>query len=418
MTPNRPQIIISNEFQKTAQTGEYADQIFSEEVLKDLSLRITGRSDFDIKFLSKLERNPYNGFGYNKGRLAYIIYENEITIITFPPLKIGSRNSPFQTIGTAVHSLFLLEENVEYSMYKKKLKYYFVHREGNLQTAYANFMFRAMASAGIEIVNPEYVNKIFAPFSTVEDLIRAKNELREKNSSNKSSHVSLDSDSNIEVYAKTYGANKYESLLLILSCYKMLSDNQKILVYEISDNSLTKLPKGSRDILAFYGIEINENDLTIKNAIRESGKTLRSFRSPQFISSMLDIHGPKCCHICDCDIPQLIEAAHIWPVASIKSVLDMTDDDKYRTTNDGHNGLWLCRNHHKLFDSNLLVILNDFKLYFNHASLIEQSNLDYLLDSIRNISLSHLIADTQKSLSYLAKRNAAINLSENYELVG
>ena len=43
-----------------------------------------------------------------------------------------------------------------------------------------------------------------------------------------------------------------------------------------------------------------------------------SLRSPQYIFNLLERLGPKKCVFCNCEIPQLIEGAHVWSVADIK----------------------------------------------------------------------------------------------------
>lgn len=85
---------------------------------------------------------------------------------------------------------------------------------------------------------------------------------------------------------------------------------------------------------------------------------------------------PTWCIVCGNDNPRILEAAHIWDVSSIKNATaedvdnflrindlnDLIDSEnkhknelffkKYCLTNSGDNGVWLCSNHHGLFDSN------------------------------------------------------------------
>lgn len=82
------------------------------------------------------------------------------------------------------------------------------------------------------------------------------------------------------------------------------------------------------------------------------------------------------CYLCGCEIENILEAAHLWGVADIKNssaqeindvlardhMKDLIDPEsghatepyykKYVLANSGDNGIWLCSNHHGLFDSN------------------------------------------------------------------
>lgn len=84
---------------------------------------------------------------------------------------------------------------------------------------------------------------------------------------------------------------------------------------------------------------------------------------------------PTWCVVCGNDNPRILEAAHIWDVSSIRNATEETIDNfltvndlsdlidseskhknelffkKYCLTNSGDNGVWLCSNHHGLFDS-------------------------------------------------------------------
>lgn len=79
------------------------------------------------------------------------------------------------------------------------------------------------------------------------------------------------------------------------------------------------------------------------------------------------------CYLCGCEVEEILEAAHLWPVSAIKkcpnavindlinntSLKNIIPDDcnerfykKYLLANSGDNGIWLCSNHHGLFDNN------------------------------------------------------------------
>lgn len=62
----------------------------------------------------------------------------------------------------------------------------------------------------------------------------------------------------------------------------------------------------------------------------------------------------KKCALCGCKIERIIQAAHIYPVADIRKRHDLDFSAKFKLAVDGDNGIWLCENHHKLFDSGLI----------------------------------------------------------------
>ena len=78
-------------------------------------------------------------------------------------------------------------------------------------------------------------------------------------------------------------------------------------------------------------------------------------RSPKFIYNLLSkFDGEKKCVLCGCKIEEVVQAAHIYPIASIRKRSDLTFDRKFELATDGDNGIWLCENHHKLFDRGLI----------------------------------------------------------------
>ncbi|MGL4951376.1 MAG: HNH endonuclease, partial [Mycoplasma sp.] len=64
-------------------------------------------------------------------------------------------------------------------------------------------------------------------------------------------------------------------------------------------------------------------------------------RRYQHLFSKLIFNRDSKCKICCLDQPYLLEAAHIKPYSKCS-----TDIERY----DQHNGILLCRNHHKMFD--------------------------------------------------------------------
>ena len=106
--------------------------------------------------------------------------------------------------------------------------------------------------------------------------------------------------------------------------------------------------------------------------------------------------------MCSCNIDAIIQGAHIWPVAYIKADNTLTIDEKWDMATDGNNGLWLCENHHKLFDRNLITICdtNGAIHYSDKLEIEEQNYLDTV--TLKYISKSFI---TEKFSEYLKRRN-------------
>lgn len=99
---------------------------------------------------------------------------------------------------------------------------------------------------------------------------------------------------------------------------------------------------------------------------------------------MLNTLGQKKCSLCGCIVQQLIQGAHIWPVASIKKRADLTFDEKFEFATSGNNGLWMCENHHKLFDANLLMLKKTGEVELSSSlSIDEQSYIKKITEDTK-----------------------------------
>jgi len=107
------------------------------------------------------------------------------------------------------------------------------------------------------------------------------------------------------------------------------------------------------------------SDLTLEQEEYENNDSLRS---PAFIYNLLEKLGDKKCALCECEIPQLIQSAHIWPVANIKRTNNINQGQKLQSAIDGDNGIWLCNNHHRLFDINMILINEEGRLNTSQTS--------------------------------------------------
>ena len=384
----KPHFTIKNKFQKRS---ELYEDILTSNILRDVCRKITGRTDYTVNFDDE---------GYNKGSLATLEYGDSISYISFSEFdRIKSRNSFFQSFPTA-----LVKYHQEANIHKKIL-FYFLPPNGNIQTAYFIFMYRLMKTTGTVFLNEaEYLDNEIAPFNSVADIIAQRDLNRGRNKGNASTYVTIDENDILQIFGKTFGANKYETALLALAIHQITPYSMEL--YEIQEGNLVRLPEDARNVIISLGINVITSDLILE---REEFETNNSLRSPTYLYNLLEKLGDKKCSLCDCEIPQIIQGAHIYPVASIKRANNISQDRKLDLAIDGDNGIWLCNNHHKLFDINVLYIASDGRL--KQKTEIEINHEEY----IRGITTSRQLSTdilTPTFIDYLNKRNRNLNFSE------
>ncbi len=381
-----PHFTIKNRFQKRS---ELYEDILTRDILRDVSLRITGRPDFTVDF---------DNDGYNKGRLATLEYQGTIIYISFSEFEIRSRNSFFQSFPSA-----LVRYHQETST-NKRICFYFLPPNGNIQTDYFIFMYRLMKTAGTEFLNEaDHLTTPITPFNSVADIIALRDLNRSRNTGNASTYVTVNENDTLQIYGKTYGANKYETTLLCLAIYEITQYEMEL--YEIQEGNLRLLPALARQVIIARGVTVITSDLTLEQEEYEANDSLRS---PTYTYNLLEKLGDKKCVLCDCEIPQIIQGAHIWPVVSIKRANNINQDRKLQYAIDGDNGIWLCNNHHKLFDINMLLITDDGQI--KYKTNIEENHEDYICDVTSNHQIPNQIL-TQSFVEYLDKRNRLLDES-------
>jgi len=134
----------------------------------------------------------------------------------------------------------------------------------------------------------------------------------------------------------------------------------------------------------------------------------------QYIYNLLEKLGDKKCALCECDIPQIIQGAHIWPVADIKKENHLTQDEKLNLALDGDNGLWLCNNHHKLLDSHIIKLFEDSSV--KHKMTLTESQNNYLnrFTTIRKLPENIV---NGRMVEYIVKRNQNIPEEEYADFI-
>lgn len=364
----------------------YSD-FLTEDILKDVCLRVTGSEHYTYEFDDE---------GYNIGRMAVLEYAGAKIYISFSETEARGRNSSFQSVPSALNRYILDNQG------NKRMYFYFLPCSGNRETNYFLFMYRLMKTAGIEFLNEqEFLSQQIQPFITIEDIIASRNANRVSNRSNNPTYITQSSERVTQIFGKTYGASKYETTLLCVALSRLTPS--QIEVYQICEQNLSVLPKLSRQAIELLGqVKLIPTDLTMERIHFEETNSLRS---PLYIFNLLAKLGPKKCAFCGCEIPELIEGAHIWPVEEIKKEAAVSFDEKLKWATDGDNGLWLCGNHHKMLDTNLLRI--DEHGNIEYRDDLEENCKDYIERTTPNkILVSSFL--TAAFVIYLQKRNASI----------
>lgn len=349
---NTPHFVIKANLQKSKITGVYFSDVVTPKVLEDVCYRITGQTAFTYKYVGNEYQDLFLEKSYNKGRMAVMQYKDTVSYISFSELEIGGRNSSVQSVPTAFNLYFINPYP------KKRLYYYFLNVSGNAETDYQVLIYRLMNTVGFEFLNVgENLIRRIQAFNSVEDIIFNRKINAGKNRSNNSTFITKGHAGEIEIYGKTYGANKYETSLICYALSALWQQGQHIKLYEVLEGDLKELPEASLDVIRKMGIiDVIPTDMTLERRIFDGKET--SLCSPRYIYNLFNKLGNKHCALCDCEIPELIQGAHILPVATIKRMYLIPIEKRLEFALDGENGLWLCENHHKMFDEGMISFNN------------------------------------------------------------
>jgi len=251
------------------------------------------------------------------------------------------------------------------------------------------------------------LNKSNLSFSSFNKYIKDIAYISKKNSSNIPSFLQCEEKANCdkngnkfymtEKYTYTFkslSAQGYDSLLRIW-CMKTLADKENTKIEFILGKQYFAFEEEQQKIAdkltnpiiqtldkANIQIELLTNETFMKEKAKADNVFLNyrkenKLRNQNLFRNNIRKKGiPMECSVCGKDNPILLDAAHIWEVNSIEhapakeindfiKIYDLNDlidksskykNDiffkKYSLINSGENGIWLCKNHHKLFDEN------------------------------------------------------------------
>lgn len=186
-------------------------------------------------------------------------------------------------------------------------------------------------------------------------------------------------------------------------------------LYNICEQDLTRLPQSSLNTINAIGnIQIHDTSITLEKRIFINQAKNNEFRSPIYQRNLLQRLGRKHCALCGCEIPEIIQGAHVWGVAEIARDDHFSDDIKFNHAISGENGLWLCQNHHKLFDSHYLSFNMDGHILV--PSNLRTEDGQFIRAITQNESLDNQIM-TENFKWYLSQRNSIRDYSHYQRLV-
>lgn len=354
-----PNILVKDNSQKGGY--KYSD-ILTPNILADICRLTTGTNEYTVTFDDE---------GYNKGRLVVIEHNNSVIYVSLSEHDaVTSRNSFFQSLTTAFTSY-----NADPRPNKRIAFYFMPNMVGSVETEYFRFMYRLMATNGVAFINARtFLTHSIVAFQSADDIIAARRINRDRNSSNNSTYITRGAHNTIQIYGKTYGASKKETVLLCLAVARLANNVE---LYEICENDLTELPAPDLEaIRQFRNVNIIPTNRTMERRLFDANP---NYRSPMFTYNLFEKCGDKECAFCNCKISEIIEGAHIWSVASIRRTERLSIEERLENALNGNNGLWLCQNHHKMFDENLItltengIIVYSQQLSETYRTFIEQT---------------------------------------------
>ncbi|HEL2594969.1 TPA: HNH endonuclease [Streptococcus suis] len=394
-----PKFVIKNSMNKSSSTGIYFKDIIAESDLEKICYNLTGKFEYSVDFVENDYEDDFLERSYNKGRLGILHYQNNVYYICFSDNSNSGRNSSLQSVSTAFNKFYVNKHP------EKELVFYFLPSLSNYATNYHIFMYRLMATAGFKFINTpkELVNSL-QPFTSIDDIILSRKANSERNKGNNATYILKNNPHVYEVYGKTFGANKYETSLICYAISAIALETDKITLFQYNEKDLKQLPKSSLAVLSLMGNinVVNIDDELEKQELRKNN----SIRSPRFNARLLNHLGDKKCVICECEISEIIQGAHIWPVAEIKKHAHLTIEQQLSYATDAENGLWMCQNHHKLFDSNIIRLTESGQVKYDPD--LPDSYRNYIDSVTLSLTLPHEIV-TKQFQYFIKMRNENIH---------
>lgn len=244
---------------------------------------------------------------------------------------------------------------------------------------------------------------------------------------------------------KALSAQGYDSLFRTW-CMKVLADKEGTEIefrlgkqyfhYDADEKSVAdRLTGPILQTFKYAGIEleyVTNDEFMIERNLEESAylsaKSRKDPRNQSLFRNNIRKKGvPTQCVICGNDNPTVLKAAHLWEVSAIKnadantinsfirvnSLFDLIDETskhkgelffkKYCLTNSGENGIWLCGNHHDLFDQNYFYFESEMGTVVLHFQDEHQAAM-FLAETIADCRIPAQVL-THATKAFIAQRN-------------
>ena len=342
----------------------------TEDEYKD----IVNRSVGDVDFIVKEDFRGHNSGQYIKLKMAdtikYICLSRKIAS--------ESRNAFILQNFPSAYQHYLEEKN------PKKLFEYYIRDFSTSHPPFAIFSYKLLLTGGIKILNLDKVrvseNAILfdytTPFNDYKQMRTYRLNLSKKNSSNNSTTFE-ENDDEISVYGKSYGANGRETTAICLALSRLVP-GKNIKLYNVNEtdkNHLADIDPANRYILENIGIELNDDRMDFES---NDEKVIAKRNTRLFHYNLLQKYKEKKCYLCGCDIEKVIQGAHIYSSTDILHS-SVSEEEKTKQIVDADNGIWLCANHHLLFDY-LLIYFKERYLYASDT--LNKNQIEYIKNSI------------------------------------
>lgn len=246
---------------------------------------------------------------------------------------------------------------------------------------------------------------------------------------------------------KTLGAQSYDCFLAMWTLIVLAErENKKIEFLFASEKYNFRIgqtnakltddfPNSITSLFTLIGIDVHyeTSEEVLQQLDREKeqyeiAKSKLILRNQELFRNNLRAKGiaTKCC-LCGCEVESILQAAHLWGVAQIKSanievidsalkepsMSDLIDVEsghhneefykRYMLANSGDNGVWLCSNHHGLLDRHYFSFNSD-----NGTVIIDISKEPEAIEYIENLTPNKQLTDdilTDKTKTFIKYSN-------------
>lgn len=342
----------------------------SEEEYSDIVNRSVGNEEFIV-------REDFRG--HNSGQYIKMkVFDTIKYICLSRKVANESRNAFILQNFPSAYQHYLEEAN------PKKCFEYYIRDFTTLHPPFAIFSYKLLLTGGIKILNLDKVRTsdnatLFdytTPFTDYKQMRTYRLSLSQRNSGNNSTTFE-ENDNEISVYGKSYGANGRETTAICLALSKLVKD-KNIKLYNVNETDrshLAEIDPANRYILENIGVELNDDRMDFES---NDERVIAKRNTRLFHYNLLQKYKGKKCYLCGCDIEKVIQGAHIYSSSDILHS-SMSEEEKTRQIVDADNGIWLCANHHLLFDY-LLIYFKEKYLYA--ADTISKNQIEYIKESI------------------------------------